>query len=245
MAISSAPLGKKLLLMNFGTDFDRYNVNMNFHRLCKKGFIHQFKQKNNIFFNIMPDKRYDVLGNFTALKMDKAKQAWDGKWRLIIYDIPEKKRTQREFLRSLLQLLGFGKIQYSCWVSAYDYSKLIYDACKKRGIEQCICLYEGKFFAGKNIDELVESAWNLEETKANYETVSESCAALAEDVSRNRRPLKEIYKDYVQVYNLFKETAANDPFLPQQFLLDWPYKKAEEELKNFSLTALKKANRIL
>lgn len=44
---------------------------------------------------------------------------WDGTWRLVSFDIPEKKKRTRESLRDKLRELGFLKIQQSLWVHPY------------------------------------------------------------------------------------------------------------------------------
>jgi DNA-binding transcriptional regulator PaaX len=43
----------------------------------------------------------------------------DGVWKLVIFDIPERQRTVRTFLRNRLKSLGFKKWQASIWVSPY------------------------------------------------------------------------------------------------------------------------------
>jgi len=43
----------------------------------------------------------------------------DGVWKIIIFDIPEKKRYIRTVLRSRLESLGFKKWQNSIWISPY------------------------------------------------------------------------------------------------------------------------------
>ncbi len=49
----------------------------------------------------------------------------DGVWKLIIFDIPEKKRKVRDHLRSRLLALGFKKWQTSIWASPYMLPKEI------------------------------------------------------------------------------------------------------------------------
>lgn len=44
---------------------------------------------------------------------------WDGKWRLVIFDIPERIRGRRDFLRKELNGLGFHQLQKSVWVTPY------------------------------------------------------------------------------------------------------------------------------
>ena len=41
---------------------------------------------------------------------------WDGIWRIVIWDVPEERKTARNALRALLRRLGFAAIQQSVWV---------------------------------------------------------------------------------------------------------------------------------
>ena len=47
------------------------------------------------------------------------KQKWDGKWRLIMFDIPEEAKDKREFFRKLLKSNGFYKLQASVYINPY------------------------------------------------------------------------------------------------------------------------------
>lgn len=57
-------------------------------------------------------------------KLDKPKK-WDRKWRVIIFDIPEKKRNVRQQIRNLFVSAGFYRLQDSVWVYPYDCEDLI------------------------------------------------------------------------------------------------------------------------
>lgn len=50
---------------------------------------------------------------------------WDEKWRIVIFDIWERRRGVRDRLRTLLQRNGFVKIQNSVWVHPYDCEELL------------------------------------------------------------------------------------------------------------------------
>lgn len=45
---------------------------------------------------------------------------WDGKWHVLIFDIPEKKKTTRDRLRRTLLSIGFHSLQDSVWVYPYE-----------------------------------------------------------------------------------------------------------------------------
>lgn len=43
-------------------------------------------------------------------------QKWDGRWRIIFFDIPESRRALRDHMRSLLKRLGCREFQRSMWI---------------------------------------------------------------------------------------------------------------------------------
>ena len=53
------------------------------------------------------------------------KRKWDCKWRVLIFDIPERKKIIREQIRRTLISVGFMRLQDSVWIYPYDCEKLI------------------------------------------------------------------------------------------------------------------------
>ncbi len=52
-------------------------------------------------------------------------QRWDGKWRLMIFDIPDKKRQASNALSYKLKQLGFCKLQKSVYIHPFPCEKEI------------------------------------------------------------------------------------------------------------------------
>lgn len=50
---------------------------------------------------------------------------WDGKWRIVMFDIREKRRKTRARLRHLLMGAGFVRLQDSVWVHPYPCDEFI------------------------------------------------------------------------------------------------------------------------
>ncbi len=61
------------------------------------------------------------LSDFAMKKLKK----WDRKWRVLIFDIPERKRMLRQKVRQTLIVIGFIKLQNSVWIYPYDCEDLI------------------------------------------------------------------------------------------------------------------------
>lgn len=50
---------------------------------------------------------------------------WDRKWRVLIFDIPERRKGLRHKVRSTLKIIGFVRLQDSVWAYPYDCEDLI------------------------------------------------------------------------------------------------------------------------
>ncbi len=50
---------------------------------------------------------------------------WDGRWRVVLFDIPERRRGIRNRLRLFMQEYGFVRLQDSVWIYPYDCEDLI------------------------------------------------------------------------------------------------------------------------
>jgi DNA-binding transcriptional regulator PaaX len=44
---------------------------------------------------------------------------WDGKWRIVIFDVPERYKAGRDAMTARLQSLGFRMLQRSVWVHPF------------------------------------------------------------------------------------------------------------------------------
>ncbi len=50
--------------------------------------------------------------------------AWDGKWRIVAFDIPEKYSALRDKVRRILKQAGFIKLQHSVWIFPHECEEL-------------------------------------------------------------------------------------------------------------------------
>lgn len=104
-------------------------------RLEEKGWIKIFKQRENEFVKLTK------FGQLQALLV-KAKiqqtQKWDGKWRVVTYDIPEDAKERREMFRKLLRQNGFYKLQASVFISPYPLNREAIAYLKQTGLKKYI-----------------------------------------------------------------------------------------------------------
>ncbi|MDF1498392.1 MAG: hypothetical protein P1P85_03525 [Patescibacteria group bacterium] len=65
----------------------------------------------------------------------------DGKWQMIVFDIPEKKRWLRDLLRDNLRILNYKLLQQSIWVCPYDVQKETEFILKKHSLDPYVKLF--------------------------------------------------------------------------------------------------------
>lgn len=73
---------------------------------------------------------------------------WDGRWRLLTFDIPEEKEQKREYFRRRLKEMGFYHFQRSVFIIPYLCKKEIYAICEQLGIESNVHLITTDRFEG-------------------------------------------------------------------------------------------------
>jgi CRISPR-associated endonuclease Cas2 len=64
-------------------------------------------------------KRKILKYNIDTLAVDKPKH-WDGKWRLVLYDVPSHEKNLADSIRATLHNMGFYAIQESVYVYPYS-----------------------------------------------------------------------------------------------------------------------------
>ena len=111
--------------------------------LAKMGFINTAQRKQSVQRSLMKLKQrgYLIVENSSIRLTGKGEQlaallesgrvtsarsrVWDGKWRLLIFDIPERRKRVRNRIRETLRGLGFQRLQDSVWVFPHDCEDLI------------------------------------------------------------------------------------------------------------------------
>ena len=91
--------------------------------LKKKGLINHNKKSQT--FSLTQNGKKEAFFARNQLKTllfkqnQNNKEKWDGYWRIVIFDIPNKLSRTRESLRDLLRGIGFQKLQHSVWIYPY------------------------------------------------------------------------------------------------------------------------------
>ena len=90
------------------------------------------KRKNTLILS----KTGQLLIEKIVNKKKSLSKKWDGKYRLVIFDIPENKKLKRNWLREELYLLQYIQLQKSVFIGKHPLSADIIQDIRKFGIEK-------------------------------------------------------------------------------------------------------------
>lgn len=113
------------------------------NRLKKKGLV-EFKRESSRVFLRITEKGKRKL-QFLSLGPLPTPMRWDNKWRLVIFDIPEKKHALRTRARGIVSGFGFVRLQDSVWAYPYD-------------CEEAIALLKAELHIGKDLLYIIADA---------------------------------------------------------------------------------------
>ena len=142
------------------------------------------------------------------------KRPWDGLWRIVAFDIPEKDASLRTRLRRRLHEHRFGWLQNSVWISPDPVDEFRARLNEMRLLPDSLTLLEARLIGGESNEAMVATAWDfavLDTRHAHYLEVLRSrpnhlqqAAAWLPWLETERRAWEEIVR--------------HDPFLPQGLL---------------------------
>jgi len=83
-------------------------------RLENEGYLEEVENRG--------EKKYraTIKGQAKIWRYLRKDRDWDGRWRIVVFDIPETKKKMRNFFRDRLIDLGFRKLQESVWICPYN-----------------------------------------------------------------------------------------------------------------------------
>ena len=101
----------------FGKSFRKHRGS--FYRaieeLLERGYLEQIEIEGEKYLKTTPKGRLKILKK-------KYFRKWDGLWRIIAFDIDEKRKKTRDLFRTKLKAIGCLPIQKSVWITPRDVS---------------------------------------------------------------------------------------------------------------------------
>lgn len=93
--------------------------------LEKKDVIDLQEKDSEVYVRIKDNNNISVVKYSLKALLDykRKKKEWSGKWTMVFFDVPEKQRRKRDYLRRFLHKLGFYQYQKSVYLFPYECEK--------------------------------------------------------------------------------------------------------------------------
>lgn len=177
------------------------------HVLIKNGFL-ETDASNNKAYHLTDVGFMEVGREFPYFRF--LKQDWDGVWRVLSYEIPEKKRELRDKLRREVASWGLGPWHRSFWLTPHPIISDLKSLVDGKEEQQYIQAFEASHVFGDK-EVLIEKVWGKAKLQVLYKGLFKQWHdILSKDMAKLDK-FSMIVNSYINVIRL-------DPGLPKELL---------------------------
>ncbi len=101
-----------------------YAITRSLKGLREAGLIESLNSGQNDYARLTKEGKKKVHSLMLDSETTLVNTSWDGLWRIILLDLPENRKNEREALRYLLKKAGFVCLKNSAWISPLPYEHL-------------------------------------------------------------------------------------------------------------------------
>jgi DNA-binding transcriptional regulator PaaX len=113
---------------------DKYAVTRSIKNLADSGLIELLEGGQGDYLRLTKEGRMKASGQKLDTDNSLVNPNWDGKWRIVLLDLPEARKAEREALRYLLKKAGFIMLKNSAWISPFPFEFLFQNLKKDFGL---------------------------------------------------------------------------------------------------------------
>ncbi len=136
-------LGKKAVSkekLSLDDTKDKYAITRSLKGLAESGLIEEIATERSSFFRITPGGRQKLRNIKLSTPTSLVDTRWDGFWRMIILDLPETRKSERDSIRYILKKAGFVCMKNSVWISPYPFEHLFMNIKNDLGLHDEIMI---------------------------------------------------------------------------------------------------------
>lgn len=192
-------------------------------RMAKKGWLTSTRKGRHSFYSLTPRGRRLLEEGQARIFRPPHPEAWDGRWLLLAYSIPEDDRRLRDRLRDRLAWLGFGSIGNGLWISPHDVLAKVEELATSLGLEDRYVGFSARRAGGEPLADLVARCWDLGALARGYRDFTGRWAPVLDEAVRRPLPPEESFSLRFDLIHEYRGFPLLDPGLPRELLPDpWP-----------------------
>ena len=171
-------------------------------------------------------------------------ESWDGRWRLLVYSIPERKREVRTELRKQLAWLGYGPLSSGSWICPHDVATDLGALIERLGIDTFVEQFTAAHTGYSREHELASRCWDLSGINRRYEQFLARWEPVFQAFKQRDVPDSECFVHRFMLIHEYRKFFFIDPELPEELLpTGWQGRRARELFLAFHDLLAEPANR--
>ena len=178
------------------------------YQLVLDNCVGKINQNESELYFLTAQGDYEIYLRFPFFRF--IDNEWDCVFRILSYEIPEKKRELRDRLRRAVSGWGLGPWHRSFWVTPHPIIPALRKLVSEKEEEKYIQGFEADHVFG-NEDILIEKVWNTKEVESEYKKVFKKWHEILSGPESNLKKMSMVIANYVDVLNI-------DPGLPEKLL---------------------------
>jgi phenylacetic acid degradation operon negative regulatory protein len=164
----------------------------------------------------------DTGRRIAAFGTDDASRAWDGRWSLVAFSVPEQQRAVRHTLREQLRWLGYAPLYDGVWVSPHAREEEVRDVLRELGVATATLLTGTPSALSPAAGDPL-SAWDLDAQAAALERFTQRWGVWRKRAEDGGVSPSEALRARTGLITAWRLLMAHDPGLPPQLLPPcWP-----------------------
>lgn len=212
------------LLELFGVEPATTRVTLS--RMRKDGWVATERHGREMDYSATP-KLLGVLDEGRERIFAPPRSPWAGQWTMVLYQIPESRRADRDHLKKTLSWEGFGQLNPTTWVAPRDVREKMCAAlgCDADENIHVVTMSTGSLGRDRG---LAQQCWDLEDLAADYRHFIDQCAEWT-PLDPSELTAQEALVARVELVSAYRRFPFRDPQLPTALQPDgWPGDEAYE-----------------
>jgi phenylacetic acid degradation operon negative regulatory protein len=225
------------MFQSFESWEQRQGLQRRWQQLEERKLVVRDKQANQLVYRLTTEGRTAVMGGVNVVAAWD--RSWDGRWRMVLFDLPERDPQLRVRLWRWLRTNRFGYLQGSVWVHPDSVDEVTSVLVDFRDDVESLTVMEAVCAPGGENRSIVDGAWDFKEINKRHQEYIQSYVLAPRDVARLRVSSKALDVWLRRERTAWRHAIQFDPLLPRVL---WPRSYQGEiawqtRLRSFALLA--------
>jgi len=190
-----------LLSLLHHLDVGEHAARITLSRMSRKGWLAVRKEGRRSQYSLTP-RGWSLLAQGEKRIFEPPLKEWDGMWHIVVFSLPEKKRSLRHAFRTRLPWFGFGPLAPNTWISPHNRKTEITALCNDLGIQDHVEIFSGIHAGPSEDQQLVQRCWELPNLTAQH-----------------KKFITQFESEYLECKNNGKHAPAPDECFVRRFWL--------------------------